>query len=342
MLNAIQLSRIDLNLLVLLHVVLEEGQVGRAAQRLSLTPSAVSHGLTRLRRLLADPLFLRTPRGVVPTERALGLRQPVAEILGATQAVLAAATPFDAARSSRRFVIGAPDAVLAAVAPPLLARLAVQAPSVDLALVQLMPRRRERPGDEPWLDSLEQLERRALDLALLPIAAPPTRFDARRLYDERFVVVMRRGHPFARQPTLARYAAAAHLLVSASGDPRGIVDDLLEARGLQRRIALTVPSFALALELAAGGDLLATLPARLADGAAARHGLAVATLPLPRAPDPIQAVATRAALQDAGVAWLREAVVAAAGGATGPAPAAARRRASSTPASGRRRPVPRA
>ncbi|RUV47121.1 LysR family transcriptional regulator, partial [Mesorhizobium sp. M5C.F.Ca.IN.020.14.1.1] len=103
MLNEIDLSRVDLNLLVLFEVVLEERHVGQAAERLSLSPSAVSHGLGRLRRLLNDPLFLRTPKGVVPTERAMDLAAPVADILTRTRSVIATAEPFHAATSTRRF-----------------------------------------------------------------------------------------------------------------------------------------------------------------------------------------------------------------------------------------------
>src|SRR5262245_51456448 len=112
MLNGIQLSRVDLNLLVLFRVVMDEGHVGRAAARLNLTPSAVSHALGRLRDLLNDPLFLRTAKGVVPTARAMELSQPVAEILAQVESVMASAAPFDPATSERRFLIGAPDAVL--------------------------------------------------------------------------------------------------------------------------------------------------------------------------------------------------------------------------------------
>src|SRR5215468_8898109 len=113
MLNGIDLSRTDLNLLVLFEVVLEERHVGRAAARLNLTPSAVSHGLGRLRRLLNDPLFLRTPKGVVPTARALDLAAPIADILARVGSVMATAAPFEPAASTRRFMIGAPDGVSA-------------------------------------------------------------------------------------------------------------------------------------------------------------------------------------------------------------------------------------
>src|SRR5215203_6089232 len=103
MMNEIDLSRADLNLLVLFEVVFDERHVGRAGERLNLSPSAVSHGLGRLRRLLNDPLFLKTPKGVVPTARALALAEPVADLLARARGVLSSAEPFDAARSTRRF-----------------------------------------------------------------------------------------------------------------------------------------------------------------------------------------------------------------------------------------------
>jgi DNA-binding transcriptional LysR family regulator len=169
MLNAAHLARVDINLLVLFHVALEEGHVGRAAARLRLTSSAVSHGLARLRRLLDDPLFLRTPKGIVPTARALALREPVAEILALVPGVLHTAVPFDPATSRRRFVIGAPDAVLASSATTLLERIGAMAPGVDLGLLHLMPQRRERVTDNPWARCLDQIEQREVVVALLPV-----------------------------------------------------------------------------------------------------------------------------------------------------------------------------
>src|SRR5262245_37294603 len=130
MLNEIDLSRADLNLLVLFETVLAEGHVGRAADKLSLSASAVSHGLGRLRKLLNDPLFLRTPKGVVPTARATALAEPVADILARVRNVVATAEPFDPRRSTRRFVLGAPDGALAVFLPQLLAALNQSAPGI--------------------------------------------------------------------------------------------------------------------------------------------------------------------------------------------------------------------
>ena len=308
MMNQISLSRVDLNLLVLFHTVLEEGHVARAAGRLNLTPSAVSHSLERLRYLLNDPLFLRTPKGVVPTARALELGEPVADILARVGRVIASATPFDAATSSRRFVIGAPDAIMASTMVPLSEHLSRKAPRVDISLIHLMPMRHARSEEHPWQASLQKLEKREIDVAMLPLRTVPARFAAQRLYDEDFVVAMRKGHVFARTPTLTAFCRAQHLLVSLDGDPRGFIDELLAKRVLQRRIALTVPTFMMALAHLSTA-LIAALPRRLVERHAARFALAIVELPLKRKSDLIQAVATKAAMLDAGTAWLMELIV---------------------------------
>jgi DNA-binding transcriptional LysR family regulator len=310
MLNPSDLSRIDLNLLVLFRIVLDERHVGRAAARLNLTPSAVSHSLSRLRDLLNDPLFLRTPKGVVPTARAMELSEPVAEILARVGSVMASAAPFDPATSNRRFVIGAPDAVLASGMMSLLPCIETKAPHVDIGLIHLMPVRRGSSIKEPWQDSLDMLEKRELDVAILPLSSVPARFEARRLYDEDFVVAMRKGHAFARAPNEAAFCRSRHLLVSLEGNPVGFVDELLAKRGLKRRVALTVPSFMMALAHLSSSDLIAALPRRLARRHATQFGLVFVDLPFKRKPDSIEAIATKAAMRDAGIAWLMETTVA--------------------------------
>lgn len=302
--NAAHLSRTDLNLLVLFQVVLEERHVGRAATQLNLTPSAVSHALGRLRKLLNDPLFLRTPKGVVPTARALLLREPVEDILARVHSVIDVAAPFDPRTSERRFVIAGPDAVLASTTEPFMDLIAASAPRVDIGLVHVMPRQPSGTMASPWSDSLIMLDNREVDLAMLPLKVVPPRFAARRLYEEDFVVAMRRGHPFARKPSEAAFCAARHLLVSLAGDPVGFIDEMLAKRGGRRRIVLTVPSFMMALMHLANSDLLSVLPRRLVSHYAKSLGLIAAELPFKRQSDPIHAVVTKAAAMDAGVAWL--------------------------------------
>src|SRR5262245_11692416 len=288
MMNFTQLSKVDLNLLVLFRAVLDEGHVGRAAARMHLTPSAVSHALSRLRDQLRDPLFLRTPKGVVPTARAMELSEPIGEILAQIENVLGSAAPFDAATSDRRFLVGAPDAVLASGMVSLFARIKVKAPNVSVGLIHLMPARRGNSAADPWQESLDMLEKRKLDVALLPVRAVPPRFEARRLYDEDFVVAMRKGHVFARAPNEAAFCRSRHLLVSLDGDPAGFVDELLARRGRARRVELTVPTFMAALAYLSSSDLIAALPRRLVQQNAARFGLTFVDLPFKRKSDSIQ------------------------------------------------------
>lgn len=301
--NQIDLSRADLNLFVLFETVLAERHVGRAAERLNLTPSAVSHGLGRLRRLMNDPLFLRTPRGVAPTARAMALAEPVAEILARTRRVLASADPFDAATSARRFVVGAPDGVLAGLLQNLLGTLARTAPGIDIGLRQVLPSPAPSP-ERAWFGVMAELEAREMDVAVIPAAPGAARFHVRPLYQEDFVIGVRAGHPLAAEPTLERFCALRHVVVSLTGDPMGFVDTALAERGLARRVALTVPNFAMALAVVADGDLAAALPRRFLAMQGRRFGVVAVEAPLPLPFFRLNAVTPKAALMDDGVAWL--------------------------------------
>lgn len=303
MLNEIDLSRTDLNLLVLFQTVLVERHVGRAAERLNLTPSAVSHGLGRLRRMMNDPLFLRTPRGVVPTARALVLAEPVAEILARTRQVLASATPFRAGTSTRRFVIGAPDGVSAVFLPGLLGVLARTAPAIDIGLRQVLPAP-VSSSERAWLDVLAELEAQEMDIAVIPAEPVGARFHARLVHEEDFVIAVRAGHPFAQAPTLKQYCALQHLVVSLTRDPVGFVDAALAGMGLKRRVALTVPNFAMALAVVADSDLAGAFPRRFLAMQGPRFGLVAVEPPLPLPRFRINAVVPKAALMDDGIAWL--------------------------------------
>ena len=303
-LSGADLSRADLNLLVLFEIVREEGHVGRAAERLNLSSSAVSHGLGRLRRLLNDPLFLKTPKGVVPTARALELAAPIADILARVQSVVATAAPFEPATSTRRFTIGAPDGVSAVFLAPLLARLGKEAPGIDIGVRQLLPTQGETSPDRAWRGALADLEARAMDIAIVPTDQFPPRFHGRVLFEEDFVLAMRAGHPFARAPTLDRYCAMRHLVVSLTGDPFGFVDRVLAEQGRARRIALTVPNFMFALAVVAETDLITALPRRFAALHARRFGVVRREAPLPLGRFRLTAVAPQVAMMDAGLAWL--------------------------------------
>jgi DNA-binding transcriptional LysR family regulator len=315
MLNQIDLSRTDLNLLVLFETVLKEGNVGRAASALNLSPSAVSHGLGRLRRLLNDPLFLRTPRGMIPTDRALDLAPQIAEVLQGVRKVLEGAGTFDPDTSTRRFRLGAGDAFLCTLGPPLAARLATAAPSVGLAVLHVVPTFRQSLDEGPWDHVLAMLESRELDVAILPWITNPARFATRTVSgsEDRLIAVTRADHPYARDPSLETYCAARHLVVSVRGDPVVATDAILAELGRTRNVAMTAPNFTSALFLAAESDLVVSLPQSLIAAHGARFGLVATPLPFDVAASNIVAVTTRAALQDTGVAWLVDLVCGIAG-----------------------------
>lgn len=307
MLQEIDLSRADLNLLVLFEAVLRERHVARAAERLNLSPSAVSHGLGRLRRLLNDPVFLRTPKGVVPTARALALAEPIGQVLAGARRILATAAPFDPRSSNRSFTIGAPDGATAFLLP-LLARLRQSAPGVTISLRQLLPPGGGRAIAQAWEPIFDDLDTRAMDIAIGPFTTVPARFDAKTLFTEDFVIISRPGHAFAKAPGLHAYCAAGHLVVSLTGDVHGFVDDALAERDLTRRVVLTVPGFFMALTLVATTDLLAAVPRSFALAHGPQAGVVVSEAPLPLPRFEIRMVAPRAAMTDDGLAWLRAAL----------------------------------
>jgi DNA-binding transcriptional LysR family regulator len=302
MLNKMNLARADLNLLVLFEAVYAELHVGRAANRMHISASAVSHGLGRLRRLMQDPLFLRHPKGVVPTDRARQLAGPVGEVLERARQVMSQAEVFDPAKSRRRFLIGAPDAAAAVMLPLLLTRLRRKAPGIDLGVINWVGR---------FEEALVELDAKKMDVALLPLAAVPARFVARTLFDEDFVLVTRPGHPLAKKCTLESYAAADHLLVSVSGDPEGMVDKLLAKKKLRRHVALTVPNFMLALALIEESDLVAALPRHFVARHSARYKVVSFEPPMPLMSSPIVAIAPQVATRDGGLLWLLDSLEAA-------------------------------
>jgi DNA-binding transcriptional LysR family regulator len=269
--HGVHLSGVDLNLLVVLDALLTEGHVTRAARRVGLSQSAASHALGRLRSLLGDPLFVRSGRRLAPTPRAEALREPVRVALTAAAAALLGAPRFDPARAERTFRVVSGDLALLAVLPALVARVAREAPRVDLTFLA--------PGADPY----GGLERADADLVIGPLLRGERGAGVRHqeLFAEAFVCMMRRGHPLGtkRKLTLDAYCAASHALIAPGGTPGGIVDDALARLGRSRRVAVRVPHFLVAPFVVGGGDLLLTLPERVATTLA--RNLDVVLLPPP-------------------------------------------------------------
>jgi DNA-binding transcriptional LysR family regulator len=242
----------DLNLLVTLDVLLAEGSVARAAQKLRLSPSAMSRALARLRATTGDPLLVRAGRGLVPTPRALELRDRVGNLVEGAQAALRPAAMLDLKALVRTFTLRTSEGFVENFGPDLIARVGAAAPGVRLRFVP-------KPGKDstPLRDGTVDLETGVVGQSI----GPEVR--AQALFRDRFIGVVRQGHPLCRgKITVARYAAGRHILVSRRGLDRGPIDDALKPLGLEREIATIVGGFSTALALARGCDLIASVPER--------------------------------------------------------------------------------
>lgn len=242
----------DLNLLVTLDVLLAEGNVSRAAQRLRLSPSAMSRSLARLRETTGDPLLVRAGRGLVPTPRALQLREPVSRLVQDAKAVLRPAEKLDLQQLVRTFTLRIRDGFVENFGPNLIARVNAEAPGVRLRFVQKLDK-----DSAPLRDGIVDLDTGVIG----DTTGPELR--TRALFQDRFIGVVRMGHALSQgEITPARYAAGKHILVSRRGLDKGPVDEALNALGLKREIVTIVGGFAGALAFARASDLVATVPER--------------------------------------------------------------------------------
>jgi DNA-binding transcriptional LysR family regulator len=263
------MSMPDLNLLVTLDVLLAEGSVARAAQRLRLSPSAMSRALARLREATGDPLLVRAGRGLVPTPRAVELRERVRQLVQDAEAVLRPAEELDLAKLARTFTLRTSEGFVETFGPALLARVGREAPGVRLRFVQKVNK-----DSTPLRDGIIDLETGVV----VPDTAPELR--AQALFRDRFVGAVRMGHPLSQgEVTLSRYTSGRHVGVSRRGLEQGPVDESLKALGLEREIVTIVGGFSTALALARGTDLIASVPERHTAGL--RAGMHSFPLPFP-------------------------------------------------------------
>jgi DNA-binding transcriptional LysR family regulator len=257
----------DLNLLVTLDVLLAEGSVARAARRLHLSPSAMSRQLARLREATGDPLLVRAGRGLVPTPRAIDLRERVGQLVQDGAAALRPAEALRLDHLERTFTLRTGDGFVETFGPELIARVGAEAPGVRLAFVP-----KPDKDSAPLRDGSVDLETGVVGKS----AAPELRVQA--LFHDRFVGVVRAGHPLSEGTvTPARYVAGRHVAVSRQGYDRGPVDDAFATMGLAREVVVSVGGFSAALGLARASDLIASVPER--HTVALRAGMFAFTLP---------------------------------------------------------------
>lgn len=290
------MARTDFNLLVVLDVLLAEGSVARAARRLRLSPSAMSRALARLRAATGDPLLVRAGRALVPSPRALELRPRVAQLVAEAVAMLRPVELPALARLTRTFTLRSSDGFVETFGAALVARLHAEAPHVRLSFVPKV----DRDG--------AALREGAVDLetgVIGPTTGPELR--TQTLFEDRFVGVVRAGHPLGRaRVTLAQYAAGRHVAIARGGREHGPVDVALQAHELRRDVAAIVAGFAAALALARGSDLIATVPERHTE--ALRAGLRCFELPVPVPPIPVSLLWHPRCDGDPVHRWLRQCV----------------------------------
>lgn len=286
----------DLNLLIPLHALLTEGSVARAAARLHLSPSATSRALARLREVTGDPLLVRAGRGLVPTPRALALREEVQALLESAARVLRPDVAVDLTRLDRVFTLRASDGFVESFGPALLARAAAEAPLVHL---RFLPK--------PEKDTTP-LRTGAVDLEIGVVTAetgPELRTQA--LFHDRMVGAVRAGHPLLDAlVTAERFAAGDHVLMSRRGVNQGLTDTALAALGLQRRVVVTAGGFSEVLALARRSDLIATVPEHFTR--ALRDGMVSFALPFPMPELTISLLWHPRLEADPGHRWLRDCV----------------------------------
>ncbi|WP_028721416.1 LysR substrate-binding domain-containing protein [Patulibacter americanus] len=302
---------LDLNLLVALDALLEEGSVGGAAARLHLSSPAMSRTLGRIRTVTGDQILVRTGRTMTPTPFALGVRERVHALVVEAQTVLAPERDLDLSTLTRTFTVQAHDAVTTAIGPLLLEAVRTQAPGVAL---RLLPERA--------VDTLE-LKHGHLDLEIGSATNVLPEIRTQTLLEDRLVVALRAGHDLAaRELTPERFAAADHVIVSRRGRLTDPIDDLLEAQGLRRRVLATAPTSTAALHFAAAGDPVVVVSERLCRPTIAALGLRTAPVPLDVPPVPLVVAWHERYEGDRAHAWLRSVVAGAvervAGGDPGP------------------------
>ncbi|MGV1791640.1 LysR family transcriptional regulator [Rhizobium sp. A37_96] len=290
-------SRFDLNLLVTLEALLAEQNVTRAAARLNLSQPAVSAQLNRLRDLFGDQLFVPTQRGMIPTPKSEELREPIRHALELARATVTSHRSFEPATADLTVAIACTDYLQSAVAAPLIAGLREKAPGMRIALRSL---------DIAGLE--KEMAQGAVDLALMTPDDAPANLRTRHLFDERYVLVGRAGHPHLPPGlTVSDYAELDHVVVALRGrDFSTPVDAAVKALGHRRKVVVSANSFLSLIDIVSTTELVALVPSRLVVGRAEK--LIVIEPPFPVEGFAVGMVWHERTQDHVGQRWLREAI----------------------------------
>jgi DNA-binding transcriptional LysR family regulator len=285
---------VDLNLLVALDALLEENSVAAAAERLNLSAPAMSRTLARIRRATGDDILVRSGRSMVPTARALELRDEARELVRRASVVLTPPKELDLSRLDRHFTVRGHDALLGALAGFLIDKLDEAAPLVTVSLLA------ETDTDRP------DLIRGHVDLELGSTVPDRGEISFEVLGEDRIVLAMRRDHPLAfKALTLRRLASMDHVTVSRRGRLHGVLDEALAERGLKRRVVASLPTSAAALDVVAGSDAVVVVAARVCASLAARLNVVMRPVPVALPPVPLVMTWHHRHDSDPAHAWLR-------------------------------------
>lgn len=291
------MSSVDLNLLLVLDTLLEERSATRAARRLHVTQSAVSNSLAKLRRILDDPLVVRSQGRLVPTPRAVALGPALRASIEGLRAVVEGGQ-FEPRTTTRRFTLACTDVVTKAIGPSLVAILAERAPESTLRIVTV-EHQIQRDG----------LATGDVDAMLGIPPTTPRGCSTEVAYTDEMVVIARRGHPRMRgRLTLKKYVELPHIEVALFGEPEPRVDEALAKVGARRRIVTSVPEFASIPLLVAHGDAIATTSRRLAEVFLPRLPIEMHRAPIPFAPLEVKLIWHARTDADEGARFFRDVV----------------------------------
>jgi DNA-binding transcriptional LysR family regulator len=283
------IRRLDGGLLLIFRELLRHRRATETADALGLSQSAVSQALGRLRDIYRDPLFVRRPHGLEPTARALALAPRIEALIDLAGATLAREAAFNPAESDRRFRMIAPEFVIALIGARLVQRLRTVAPRVSFRAQSL-----------PHELAFDAIKRGETDLAVGRFGAHPPGFAKDILFDDRYCVVARRGHPrFRGRISYAQYRTAGHIYSFAPGEG-GESDDVAPEDSAAANAI--VPRWLNALVMVSSCDAIATVPRRLAERLAPVLGLAVLSAPFVQDKISVSTI-RRAAIEDPGADW---------------------------------------